>query len=215
VSVHVLVVCTANIARSPLAEAMLAASLESSGIEVASAGTQARPGHPAAENSQQLAVARGLDLEGHRSRPVSEDMIADAQLVLTMSERQRDRCAPLAAGAGAHVFTVREFARLLGAVDTAAAPASPAERLGWLVTQAHLARPSAPPAKGTEDVHDPIRDPWPAWVEMGAALDRTLSDVVEALGCTVGWQPPAPEEPVSGPASRRGARRRSWRRLGG
>jgi protein-tyrosine phosphatase len=209
--VHVLVVCTANIARSPLAEAMLAASLAHHGIEVASAGTQAHPGYPAAEQSQALAEARGLDLSGHLSRPITEELVRGAALVLTMSGRHRDRCAPLAAGAGAYVFTVRELARLLQTADLAGAPADRMDRLTWTVERAHLARPVAPPPAGREDVRDPIRAPWPAWLEMGATLDDLLGPIVRSFGAEPGWTPPPvpdQDEAVSAADARRAARPR-------
>jgi protein-tyrosine phosphatase len=209
--VHVLVVCTANIARSPLAEAMLAASIGPLGVRVGSAGVAARWGLPAAERSQQLAEARGLDLSAHRSQPVTEELIRSSALVLTMSERHRDRCAPLVAGAGAHVFTVRELVRLLEVVDLDRAPAAVTDRLPWVVEQAHLARPTARPARGREDIYDPIRDPEPAWLEMGATLDRTIGAIVENLGAAPGWEVQDPSDPgptpLSGPDYRRGARR--------
>jgi protein-tyrosine phosphatase len=214
--VRVLVVCTANVARSPLAEAMLAASFADSDVEVASAGTRVRPGHPAAQNTQRLAEARGLDLTEHLSRPVTEELVRGASLVLTMSERHRDRCAPLAAGAGAHVFTVREFVRLLQAADLTDAPADVTQRLPWTVERAHLARPAAPPPSGREDVRDPIRAPWPEWLEMGATLDDLLGSVVRAFGFGPGWTPPrypdqdepGQDELVSAADARRGARPR-------
>ncbi|MFA9432261.1 low molecular weight phosphatase family protein [Egicoccus sp. AB-alg2] len=188
---HVLVVCTANIARSPLAEAMLAASLAPHGVDVSSAGTRASDGHPAASASQELARLRGLDLTGHRSRPVTERLVQAADLVLTMSERHRDACGPLVPGAGRRTFTVRELVRLLTAADVADGPDAVAERLPWLVEQAQLARPVAPPPRGKEDVHDPIRDPWPAWTVMGATLDDLLTTVVRAAGAEPAWQPQA------------------------
>jgi protein-tyrosine phosphatase len=172
----VLVVCTANIARSPLFQAMLADRL-GDGVTVSSAGVRAREGDPAAEGSALLAEQRGLDLSAHRSRPVTSDLVRSADLVLTMSERQRDVCAPLAAGSASRVYTVREFARLLGAVDRAAAPADPAARLAWLRDEAHLARPRALPARGSEDVADPIRSSWPEWEAMAATLDDLLDHI--------------------------------------
>jgi protein-tyrosine phosphatase len=206
---HILVVCTANIARSPLASAMLASSLERDDIEVVSAGTRARDGLPAAARSQQLAQVRDLDLGDHRSQVITEELVRDAGLVVTMTARQRDRCASLAAGAGAHVFTLRELVRLLGGIDTAAAPVDRLERLGWVVDRAHLARPSASPATAPEDVHDPIRDPAPAWVRMAATLDELCGAVVTTLGASPGWQPPTtPSAGFSGHEDRTAARRR-------
>ena len=222
---HVLFVCTANIARSPLAEAMLAATLTPYGVEVGSAGTHATRDHPAAEPSQELARLRGLDLTRHRSRPVTGDLVERAGLVVTMSERHRDACGPLVPGAGRRVFTVREFVRLLAAADTTGGPDEPAGRLAWLVEQAQPARPVAPPARGREDVHDPIRDPWPAWTTMGATLDDLLGTLVRASGAEPAWQPqPAiaedlgtdgvsPDGPrTTAPAPRAPRRRVPWSR---
>jgi protein-tyrosine phosphatase len=188
--VSILVVCTANVARSPLAHAMLAASVD---VEVDSGGTRARDGDPAAARSQELAAARGLDLEGHRSKPVHPGAIEAADLVVTMSERQRDRCATLTVGAGPKVFTLRELVRLLGAAraDWDAPTPSPEA----LAARAHLARPTAPRSSRAEDVYDPIRDPWPAWVEMAASLDELLTPVLAALGYGPGWTTPEPGEP--------------------
>jgi protein-tyrosine-phosphatase len=174
----VLVVCTANIARSPLFAAMLAARAGDR-VRVGSAGTRARPGIGAAEGSQVLARRRGLDLTGHRSRPVTAELIAASELVLTMSERQRDACAPLAGQAAARVFTVREFARLVGALDRTSAPTEPAPRWRWLRDQAHLARPRSLPPAVPEDVADPIRAPWSEWEVMAADLDDLQARILE------------------------------------
>jgi protein-tyrosine phosphatase len=179
--VDVLVVCTGNIARSPLAEAMLAERLASAELQVSSAGVRARSGDPAARGSFLLAEARGLDLSAHRSRPVSPELVSDAALVLTMSERHRDVCAPMVAGSASHVFTFRELARLLETVDLTTAPGSAHARLPWLTEQLHLARPRARPANGREDVADPIGRAWPHWVQLGEDLDDLVSSAARAI----------------------------------
>ena len=206
---QILLVCTANLARSPLAEAMLATSLVDHGYAVGSAGTHARSGHPAKKASQEQARLRGLDLTDHRSRPVSGDLVDEAQLVLTMAESQRDRCASMAPGAGAYVFTLSEFLRLLERVDLAAAPQEPAWRLAWVVEQAHLSRPTAPPFRGHRDVDDPIQRPWPAWETMSATLDDLCGQIVPILGGEPRWQLPAGADTgsVSDPGHRTTARR--------
>jgi protein-tyrosine phosphatase len=175
---HVLVVCTANVARSPLFAAMLASRLGSS-VEVASAGVRARDGYPAAEFARKLAEQRDLDLSTHRSQPITSELVAGADLVLTMSERQRDTCASLAARSADRVYTVKELVRLLDAVDTSQASPDPAARLAWSREQAHLARPRAAPAKDTEDVADPIRSPWPDWEAMGRTFDELVDRIAE------------------------------------
>ena len=182
-SVHVLIVCTANIARSPLAAAMVD-DLVGSGVQVSSAGTRARPDLPAAEESVALGKARGLDLTAHRSRPVERDLVAGADLVLTMSERQREVCSGLAPRAVAKTFTFRELARLIDAIDaTSASPTDDAAaRLRWVRDAAHHARPRARPARGAEDVSDPIGEPWDRWVTLGDDLDDLVGRIAYTLG---------------------------------
>jgi len=81
---NVLFVCMANQFRSPLAAALFEKNLKdenaSAGWMVSSAGTwveQESGAHPAAIHA---AKNLGLDLSGHKSREVSADMIAAADL---------------------------------------------------------------------------------------------------------------------------------------
>lgn len=179
---QVLVVCTANIARSPLAAAMLRRELGAD-VEVTSAGTRARDGFPAAPESVRLGEERGLDLRDHRSRAVTPELVEASDLVLTMSERQRDAVGPMAPRTAGRVFAFREFDRLTGAVDATAAPGGPIpERLRWWRDRAHLARPMAPRAKDREDVADPIGRPWEHWVALGALLDELIPAITGRMG---------------------------------
>lgn len=83
----VLVVCIGNICRSPMGEALLAAALPQ--ISVSSAGTGALIGHPADDIAKALMNARGLDIEAHRARQITQLMCQQADLILTMDEGQR------------------------------------------------------------------------------------------------------------------------------
>jgi protein-tyrosine phosphatase len=83
----ILIICTANICRSPVGEALLREKLTALGHHdwvVASAGTWAQDGRRAADFSQQLMGQRGLDIRSHRSRTITEKMLAEADLVLCM-----------------------------------------------------------------------------------------------------------------------------------
>jgi protein-tyrosine-phosphatase len=85
---NLLFVCSGNTCRSPLAEAIASAALHERGwrhVAVASAGTGAAAGTPASENSVLIGAEHGLDLSGHRSRTLSEDIVDWADLVLAMS----------------------------------------------------------------------------------------------------------------------------------
>jgi protein-tyrosine phosphatase len=101
--------------------------------------------------------------------------VAAADLVLTMTERQRDRCAPLAPGTASRTFTVREYSRLVSEVVGDDLPDDPADRLRWWREAAHRQRPRSMPSDPPEDVPDPIRATWETWVAMAADLD-TLAD---------------------------------------
>ena len=82
---QVLVVCTANQCRSPMAERLLARRLEQSGIPatVGSAGFL-RGGVPAAEGAVDALGNMGLDLSDHRSRTIDADLLAAADITITM-----------------------------------------------------------------------------------------------------------------------------------
>jgi protein-tyrosine-phosphatase len=94
----VLVVCTGNICRSPMAAALLRHLLHARGIddiEVRSAGTAPWDGAPASEGSYLVSLEHGLDLSSHRSRQLTTDIVADAGLILGMSTSHVDRAIRL------------------------------------------------------------------------------------------------------------------------
>jgi protein-tyrosine-phosphatase len=115
---HILLVCSGNTCRSPLAAAMLSARLaadsELSHITVSSAGTSAWDGSPASEGSYLVALERGLDLSNHRARMLTADQVQHADLVLTMTAAHSSRVADL--GGASKVATMVEFARSEGPV---------------------------------------------------------------------------------------------------
>ncbi|MEA2120214.1 low molecular weight phosphotyrosine protein phosphatase [Halovibrio sp. HP20-50] len=83
---RILVVCTGNICRSPLAAAMLQQGLTD--IAVMSAGLAAGKGG-ADKRIAVLAKADGYDLDQHQARSVDRRLLANADLILVMSAKQR------------------------------------------------------------------------------------------------------------------------------
>ena len=99
----ILFVCTANICRSPVAEALLGDWVKGTGLpgpeqpggwQVRSAGTWAEPGAPAATYSREVLAERGLDLSAHKAQRVEGDLVAAADVVLCMT---RSHCEALRA----------------------------------------------------------------------------------------------------------------------
>lgn len=109
---HILVVCTGNTCRSPLAEALLRSALGTRG-SVSSAGTGAWEGAPATEGAYLVGLENGLDLSGHRAQMLTRELVAAADLILTMSRHHAARVADL--GGGGRVHLLGEFAGRTGA----------------------------------------------------------------------------------------------------
>jgi protein-tyrosine phosphatase len=88
---EILLVCTGNICRSPMAEGLLKHLLPASlkqRVRVSSAGTHALHGNQAAPNAVQVMAREGIDIRAHRARLVSRDMVGGADLTLAMEMGQ-------------------------------------------------------------------------------------------------------------------------------
>jgi len=90
---RILFVCYGNLCRSVLAEAIMkdlkaARGLEH--VEVASAGIGALPDYPAPYEVVEVAQDRGLDVTGHRSKPLNALLFDWADMILVMESYMRD-----------------------------------------------------------------------------------------------------------------------------
>jgi protein-tyrosine phosphatase len=100
-SYMIVLVCTGNTCRSPMAEMLLkkriadrlgctVQQLEDRGLVIMSAGVSASPGARSAAEAIETLRGRGLDLSQHESQPLSERIVRFADLILTMTRGHRD-----------------------------------------------------------------------------------------------------------------------------
>nr|MBC8365928.1 low molecular weight protein arginine phosphatase [bacterium] len=88
---RILFVCTGNTCRSPMAEALARSLLDDRSMEFSSAGISAEEGSPASQHARTVMVRRELDLESHRAVKVDNAILDEADLVLAMEAKHRDR----------------------------------------------------------------------------------------------------------------------------
>ena len=108
----VLVVCTGNACRSPMAAGILSKMLAGERVFICSAGTGAPNGMQATNYAVAAVGEMGVDLRLHRSQQLDAGIIAGADLILVMEEYHRQRVLQIAPGAESRT-------RLLGESDIA------------------------------------------------------------------------------------------------
>jgi protein-tyrosine phosphatase len=155
---RVLVVCTGNIYRSPLAERLLKQRLGEAQqvIHLSSAGTLAAVGMPMAAAAGSFLLERGADPSGTRARRLTRELVEQSDLVLGAATEHREAAVQLSpVWSLTRAFTLGEFARLVRAED-ATGVVDPAERFAALVQGAVARRGAAGAHAGDDDIDDPL-----------------------------------------------------------
>jgi protein-tyrosine phosphatase len=128
------------------------------GADAVSAGTRALPGRPMVINAADALVELGGDPSEFSSRRITPAVVADADLVLTMTTAHRDSVLLVSPTAFRRTFTLSEAVRLIRDRDASTVP------------ELHAARPFSTAEPG-EDVLDPMGHPYP---EFQSAAMRIL-----------------------------------------
>ena len=100
-SLMILIVCTGNTCRSPMAEVIgrrllaekigcVETDIEEHGVMITSAGIAAMAGGKASSQGIEVMEKMGLNLGAHSAQPVSEQMVRHADLILTMTRGHRE-----------------------------------------------------------------------------------------------------------------------------
>ena len=155
-----------------MAAALLASHLDARGAPAArvhSAGTLAWGGVATGHARAVLGEHHGLDLSGHRSRQLTAELVADADLVLAMTRNHLGAVVARDPGALTRTFLLGEIVRL----GRVAGPRQTSQSVAaWVATVAGLRPAEGPPGHGADEVGDPVNDGLDVYRATAERLDR-------------------------------------------
>lgn len=182
----IIVLCTANICRSPMAAALLSRRLAALGVSTAvrSAGMLSSGGPPGPEVISVMAW-HGVDITSHRSHLAQAADLARAGLVLAMARDNLRDAVIIEPGAWPRAFTLKELVRRGDQIG----PRRPGEPLRSWLSRAHDGRErlSLLGDSAEDDVADPIGGPFGAYKETADLLDLLVTRLAE-----LGWSHAGP-----------------------
>ncbi|MFI6884602.1 arsenate reductase/protein-tyrosine-phosphatase family protein [Streptosporangium canum] len=173
---RILYVCTGNLCRSPLAERLTRSVLgPCPALQVISAGTRAEPGRQMAERTRRVLVRLGGDPGGFVSRPLTPDLLAAADLVLTATTEHRAESVAGHLPAVTRAFTIAEFGALARAVPVGAVGRheDPVRRARALVAEVRALRGLVQVDR--PDIPDPYGRSWFAHRAAGRRIAGSLA----------------------------------------
>jgi protein-tyrosine phosphatase len=178
--VSVLVVCTANVCRSPL----MARLLSVLDVPVTSAGSRGVRGVRACPASLSFSRDHAIQSD-HASVPLEAGHVRSASLVLGAAREHRSAAIALVPNAQRKAFTLLQAARLAAWLADQGVKAPPElageERLAWWVDELDAVRGDAPRGAADDDLPDPHED----GVRHELVLPR-LASAVETLAAVLG-----------------------------
>ncbi len=176
---QVLVVCTANICRSPAAARLLAGRLGPE-VDFVSRGIRSVPGAGMCDVSAGWVLMNGGDTGGvQASRQLELADIRASMLILTATERHRAAVIELRPSAQVRTFTLAQAARIARHRHAAAAASMPAgadlpNRMLWLAEELDAHRGTAP--RADDGPGDDLPDP-----HAGAKHADVFTDLLAAV----------------------------------
>jgi protein-tyrosine phosphatase len=176
----VLLVCTGNICRSPMAAGLLEerGRMLPAPLRVRSAGIAAARGQPPTSEAAAAIAELGADILSHRSAQLGPEA-AQADLVLAMAAGHREEIRRRAPQASARTFTLKELAGLLRKLPL---PDQPPSRKAALarIAEADRLRAAGPP-EGETDVSDPLGLSLEAYRAAAWEIDAAVHEIMRGL----------------------------------
>ena len=178
----IVVLCTANVCRSPMAAGLLARRLAALGVTVPvrSAG-MLRCGDPPHPEVVSVMASYGIEISSHSSRVALATDLARASLVLAMARDNLRYAVITEPGVWPRAFTLKELIRRGEQIG----PRPPGESFAdWLSrTHAGRERTSLMGDSAADDVADPAGGSLRAYADTASLLDRLVTRLAE-----LGWE---------------------------
>lgn len=176
----ILFVCTANVCRSPMAEAFLRSELQarSVNVQVQSAGFF-KSGSPADKTVLRVMRELGFDVSDHHSAKVLNELSREPDLIIVMARDHLRSLAKLDPRCIDKAFTFKEFVRLAGIEG----PRQEGEKVSAYIERVRAGRSASSlssPGK-EEDVEDPIGGRKVSFSRCAAELQRLVRALAEQI----------------------------------
>ncbi|MFI9404044.1 low molecular weight phosphatase family protein [Nocardia sp. NPDC052316] len=182
---HVLFVCNGNVCRSVIAERLtraIAVEHALPNLTAESAGTRALVGFPVEPLAAQAIEGLGGDASNFKARRLKDEMVDNADLVLTMTQQIRDTVSEMGFGVACRTFTLLEAHRIAHVTGARS------------IAELHESRNDLS-IVGRENITDPIGLSEQAYCDVGDRIAEALVPLLLALAPHEQTRPVADERP--------------------